>query len=183
MSKLENKVSRVLSLVLRHDPGSIGLALNEQGWAEVDELLVCLKRSGKAVDLEMLKKVVTNSSQQRFSFSEDGKLIRANEGHSFNIDLELEEKNPPENLYHGTADRFMEFIERGGLLKMKRDFVHLTSDPKIAHEAGGRQGVPVILEIGTKVMLDHGFRFYQAKNGVWLTDSVPPDYLTRRFRI
>ncbi len=183
MSQLENKTSRTLSLVLRHDPGSIGLSLDEKGWANVEELIEAMNRNKKPVDHDLLKRVVENNSQKRFSFSEDGLRVRANEGHSVPISLEMEEKPPPKFLYHGTTTRWMDLIEQQGLKKMKRSHVHLFVDPRDAHEVGNRQGKPTILEIPTKVMLDHGFKFYEAENGDWLIEEVPPDYLNRQFTL
>ncbi|MEP4077875.1 RNA 2'-phosphotransferase [Haloferula sp.] len=181
MSKSEQRISRVMSLVLRHDPGSIGLSLDENGWAEIEALVDCLRRDGKRVDRELIEKVVATSDKQRFRISEDGRLIRANQGHSIEIDFKLDEKPPPEWLYHGTAMKSMGPIKREGLLKGERQYVHLSIDKETARKVGSRHGKPVILEVAAQLMEKHGHRFYQAENGVWLTDHVPPDYLNQRF--
>ena len=181
MSKSQNRLSRTLSLVLRHDPGVIGLKLDEHGWARIDELLDCLNRKGKRIDLGLLEKIVVESDKQRFRISDDGKMIRANQGHSISIELDLEEEEPPEWLYHGTASRFMDAIEREGLQKQSRHHVHLSPDQEIARKVGARHGKPVVLEVAAQLMAKHGYRFFLSENGVWLTDAVPPDYLNQRF--
>lgn len=181
MSKTEQRISRVMSLVLRHDPASVGLTLDQNGWAEVDDLIACLNRDGKRVDREMIDRVVACSDKQRFRISDDGLSIRANQGHSVEIDLELEKKSPPEFLYHGTAAKSMGAIEREGLAKGLRHHVHLSSDKETAKKVGARHGKPVVLEVAAGMMEQHGHVFYLSENGVWLTDHVPPDYLIQRF--
>ena len=181
MSKSENRLSRTLSLVLRHDPGVIGLSLDDHGWARIDELLNCLNQKGKRIDRVLLEKIVVESDKQRFRISEDGMMIRANKGHSISIELDLEEKAPPQWLYHGTASRFMDAIEREGLQKQSRHHVHLCGDQETARKVGARHGKPVVLEVAAQLMVSHGYRFYQSENGVWLVDEVPPDYLNQRF--
>ncbi|MDA7881538.1 RNA 2'-phosphotransferase [Akkermansiaceae bacterium] len=181
MSKFENRLSRTLSLVLRHDPGAIGLQLDERGWAGIEELLRCLNNKGKRIDRALLEKIVASSDKQRFRISDDGLSIRANQGHSVCIELDLEEKAPPEFLFHGTASRFMSVIEREGLQKQSRHHVHLSSDQEAARKVGARHGKPVVLAVAAQLMVRHGYRFYLSENGVWLTDEVPPDYLNQRF--
>lgn len=183
MSKQNTKISRTLSLVLRHDPGAINLTLDSEGWAKVDELLACMVRDGKKIDHALLKKIVAESDKPRFRFSDDGERIRANQGHSIDVDLKMKEQSPPDLLYHGTTSRFMNIIANEGLKKMKRRHVHLSSDIRTAHAVGMRHGQPVIIEISARSMETHGFRFYLAENGVWLTEEVPPDYLNRRFSV
>ena len=183
MGKLENKISRTLSLVLRHDPASIGLTLDPQGWAKVSDLLTCLKKKGSKIDLLLLQKIVHDSAQKRFSFSGDRESIRANDGHSVPINYPFTEQSPPDVLYHSTALLHMDEIEISGLLKMARSHVHLFHDPRDAHIAGQRHGKHVILEIAARLMVKHGFKFYLSENNVWLTEEVPPDYLNRRFKI
>lgn len=180
MSRFINKLSRTLSLVLRHDPASIGLSLDREGWASVDELLACLNQRGRTIDRAALAQVVRENNKQRFRFSEDGLRIRANQGHSIEIDLKLKAQAPPDILYHGTASRFMPSIEREGLKKMTRQHVHLSADLRTAHSVGKRHGKPVVLEISADSMAGHGFVFYLSENGVWLTNEVPVDYLRRR---
>lgn len=170
-----------MSLVLRHDPDSIGLKLDENGWTPVEELIACLKRDGKRVDREMIARVVEKSDKQRFRISDDGTMIRANQGHSVAIDLKLEKKSPPKWLYHGTATRAMNSIEREGLLRQSRNHVHLSMDKETAKKVGSRHGRAVVLEVAAQMMEQHGFDFYQSENGVWLTEHVPPDYLNQRF--
>lgn len=170
-----------MSLVLRHDPGSIGLQLDENGWAGMEELIECLNRDGKQVDRGLIEKVVAGSDKQRFRISDDGCAIRANQGHSVAIDLKLEEKLPPEWLYHGTVAKCMRAIEREGLIKGARQHVHMSVDKVTARKVGARHGKPVVLEVGAQAMVRHEYKFYQAENGVWLTEHVPPDYLNQRF--
>ena len=181
MSKIEKRISRVMSLVLRHDPSSIGLSLDENGWAVVDELVVCLNRDGKRADRKMIETVVANSDKQRFRISEDGRLIRANQGHSVAIDLKMEKKSPPKWLYHGASAKSMGAIEREGLVKGSRQHVHLSPDKETAKKVGARHGKPVVLEVAAQMLEQHGYHFYLSENGVWLTDHVPPDYLNQRF--
>ncbi len=181
VSKFENQLSRFLSLILRHDPGSIGLQLDANGWAAMAELIDCMNRHGKRVDRAMILRVVETSDKQRFRLSDDGLSIRANQGHSIEIDLKLEEMSPPQWLYHGTAAKSMPAIVREGLSKKSRQHVHLSIDRATAKKVGARHGKPVVLEIAAQMMVQHGYRFYRAENGVWLTDHVPPDYLNQRF--
>ena len=183
MTKTEQKISRFLTLVLRHDPAAIGLTLDAHGWAKNDDLLRCLQQHGQNLTLEGLQNIVNGSPQQRFSFSDDGSQVRASQGHSVDIGLKLSPQIPPQFLYHGTATRFMEFIEREGLKKMTRQHVHLSAKPRTAHESGNRHRQPIILEISAETMSHHGLKFFLSENGVWLTDSVPPDYLNRRFQL
>ncbi|MBR9760988.1 RNA 2'-phosphotransferase [bacterium] len=181
MSKSQSRLSRTLSLILRHDPGVIGLILDDHGWARIDELLDCLNRKGKRVDRDLLEKIVAESDKQRFRISKDGKRVRANQGHSILIELNFEEKDPPQWLYHGTASRFMNAIEREGLQKQSRHHVQLSGDKDTARKAGARHGKPVVLEVAAQLMVSHGHQFFQSENGVWLVDEVPPDYLNQRF--
>ncbi len=169
-----------MSLVLRHDPGSIGLTLDENGWASVEELIECMNQNGRKVDRKMIQSVVETSDKQRFGISGDGFRIRANQGHSVAIDLKLAPKSPPKWLYHGTATKTMAAIEREGLVKQSRQHVHLSSDQVTARKVGARHGKPVVLEVMAEVMAQHGYKFFLAENGVWLTEHVPPDYLHQR---
>ncbi len=183
MSKFDNKVSRTLSLVLRHDPKSIGLTLDEDGWAVLDELVTGLQRDGKKLDREIIERVVANSDQQRFSISEDGLLIRANQGHSVEVNLSLEEKEPPTWLFHGTSLAALKSIEGEGIHRQERDYVHLTADQATARKCAQRKGKPVVIEVASKLMHKNGHVFYQADNGVWLTDHIPPDYMNKRAKL
>ncbi len=181
MSSFENQLSRFLSLVLRHDPSSIGLQLDENGWARLADLIACMKKHGKRVDQAMILRVVETSDPQRFRVSDDGVSIRANQGHSIAIELKLEKMAPPQWLYHGTAVKSMPAIVREGLRKQSRHHVALSVDRATAKKAGARHGKPVVLEIAAQLMAQHGYPFYHADNGVWFTDHVPPDYLNQRF--
>lgn len=183
MTKKEQRASRFLSLILRHDPSVIGIELDSQGWASVDDLLAALQAHRKPLTLNELKTIVHENSKSRFHFSDDGSHIRAAQGHSIEVDLQFTEQTPPDLLYHGTANRFMDLIERQGLMKMSRQHVHLTSDVRIAHDVGRRHGKPIILEVSAGPMSAHGHAFFLSANGVWLTESVPPDYLSRRFSL
>lgn len=169
----EKSLSKFLSLVLRHKPETIGLKLDANGWASVSEIL-----RGMKIEMSALEKVVAENDKQRFSFNADKTKIRANQGHSVKVDVELAEKVPPEILYHGTVERNAESIERRGLLKMKRLYVHLSADVETAKKVAGRRaGAAVIYEIFARQMYDAGFKFYQSENGVWLTEHVPPKFL------
>ena len=172
------KLSKFLSYVLRHQPGSIGLTLDAQGWAAVDELLAAAARHGDAITREELDEVVETNDKKRFAVSEDGTRIRASQGHSVEIELGYRPVTPPEVLYHGTTPKFLEAIRRDGLKRMNRHHVHLSSDRETATNVGSRRGKPVILEVATGEMARAGKLFYLSENGVWLTDDVPPAYLT-----
>jgi putative RNA 2'-phosphotransferase len=177
MSKNLKKYSKFMSLVLRHKPEEIGLELDENGWAKVDELLAKMQARGKDLDRSLLDEVVETNDKKRFAFSVDGQRIRASQGHSLKLDLGLEEKSPPEILYHGTATRNMEIIFKEGLKRMSRHHVHLSSDQQTAIAVGSRYGKPVILEVASEKMFEDGFKFFRAENGVWLTDNVPFKFL------
>lgn len=171
------KISKYLSLILRHRPDKIGLTLDAQGWADVDELLLKANQHGMAVTRPLLDEVVEHNDKQRFAFNVDGTRIRANQGHSIKIDLGLEPIAPPARLYHGTAARFLDSIQQQGLLRGKRDFVHLSPDEATARKVGARHGEPVVLTVDAGQMQADGFTFYRAANGVWLTLYVPREYL------
>ena len=171
------RLSKFLSRVLRHDPASIGLMLDAQGWGDVNELLAGAKRAGVPLTLERLKQVVAENDKQRFTLSADDRHIRANQGHSIPVDLGLEPVVPPERLYHGTADRFVDAIRREGLLPRRRNHVHLSPDEATATRVGARHGRPVVLVIEAARLHRAGHVFYLAENGVWLTDRVPPEYI------
>lgn len=170
------KISKFLSYVLRHHPDSIGLQLDAQGWAEVDELLTCAARANTPFSLTTLHEVVASNSKKRFSFNAAGTHIRANQGHSIPIDLQLEPRTPPAILYHGTATRFLAAIQREGLHPRKRHHVHLSADVATATAVGKRHGQVVILQIDAQQMQIDGCQFYCSENGVWLTNAVAPRY-------
>jgi putative RNA 2'-phosphotransferase len=163
--------------VLRHQPGQIGLTLDAQGWADVDELLLRANQHGVALTRPLLNAVVEQNDKQRFAFNVDGTRIRANQGHSIKIDLGLEPSAPPQYLYHGTATRFLASIQQHGLRRGKRDYVHLSPDEETARKVGARHGEAVVLVVKAGEMRAAGFVFYRAANGVWLTDRAPCEYL------
>jgi putative RNA 2'-phosphotransferase len=171
------KASKFLSLVLRHRPEVIGLDIDEHGWAQVDELIEGANRSGRRLNRELIEKVVARSDKQRYSLSPDGERIRANYGHSIPVDLKLEPVAPPERLFHGTAQRFLDSIKDRGLSPGKRLYVHLSPDRGAAIQVGQRHGRPVVLEVKAGAMQRDGYRFFKSGRGTWLTRRVPPVYL------
>jgi len=172
------KLSKFLSLILRHAPERAGLTLDVSGWTPVDDLLKALKGRGWDVSPEMLQGLVKADSKGRYAFSTDGKHIRANQGHSVEVDLGLSPVEPPEELYHGTVERLLDAILSEGLMPMERHHVHLSGDVQTATAVGSRRGKPVILVVNTKAMREVGHKFYQSANRVWLTETVPPSFLT-----
>ena len=170
------KISKFLSLLLRHQPQTIGLKLDAHGWADIDELIA--KSRKIRLTRALIDKVVAQNDKQRFIINEN--RIRANQGHSINVDLEFEAVMPPDMLYHGTATRFLDSIMKTGLSKQKRQHVHLSKEISTAIAVGKRHGKVVLLEIDSKKMFDNGYEFYLSENGVWLTDVVPVEYLKER---
>ena len=175
---MSKEVSRFLSLVLRHKPETIGIKLDKNGWVKVIDLLDKLQEHGKGITLDELKSIVDNNDKQRFGFSKDGIHIRANQGHSLNVDLQLKAVRPPSVLYHGTSKRFQKEIETDGLKKMNRDHVHLSEDVDVAINVALRRGKDyIIYKINSWHMDSNGIKFYKSENGVWLTDYVSHLYL------
>ena len=172
--------SKFLSLILRHKPQLIGLQLDEHGWADVDDLIRRVNRK-RPLDLPTLEQIVAQDEKQRYSFSADKKLIRANQGHSIAVDVELDELEPPKILYHGTGEKFASSIRAKGLLKMSRLYVHLSSDIDTATKVGSRHGVPKIFIVESGKMFADGCKFFRSVNGVWLTEHVPAKYLKESF--
>jgi putative RNA 2'-phosphotransferase len=172
------RISKFLSLVLRHQPETIGLVLDPEGWANVEELLQKTGAQGVPLTHELLREVVEMNDKQRFRFSEDGRSIRANQGHSVDVDLKLDRKEPPAMLFHGTADRFLASIRERGLTSGTRQHVHLSKDRDTAMKVGKRHGRPVVLEVRSEAMHHAGFLFFLSDNGVWLTESVPVVFLS-----
>lgn len=168
--------SRFLSLVLRHRPDLIGLSLDNAGWAQIDAL-VALSQSHRPLTRALIETVVAISDKQRFAISEDGLRIRANQGHSIDVDLALEAVAPPIHLYHGTATRFVEAIRREGLSRRSRHHVHLSADVDTAQRVGARHGRPVVLVVRAAEMAAAGRVFHRSANGVWLTDAVPVAFI------
>lgn len=173
----EVKVSKFLSLVLRHNPSILGIELDPNGWVSTAELLTKLKAKGHELTMSELKHLVETNSKKRFAFSADFEKIRANQGHSVNVDLGYRKQMPPNILYHGTADKNLDTILDKGISKMNRHHVHLSLDKMTAQKVGIRHGRPIILAIDAKNMAVKGFDFYISDNGVWLTDFVPPEFL------
>lgn len=175
------KTSIFISLILRHKPETIGISLDEHGWASVDELINGInKTDGYGIDMEMLEEIVRTDNKQRYSFNEDKTLIRANQGHSINVDVQLNEAEPPEQLFHGTGERFAAAIRKEGLKPMSRLYVHLSKDTETAEKVGSRHGKPHIFFVHTGKMYRAGYKFYLSENGVWLTKYVPPEFLEER---
>jgi putative RNA 2'-phosphotransferase len=171
------RVSKFLSLVLRHEPEEIGLTLDARGWADVDELIRLANAAGRRLDRPLLERVVAENDKKRFAFSDDGRRIRASQGHSVVVDLDLPPTSPPEFLYHGTATRFLDSIRATGLRPGSRQHVHLSADEAAATTVGRRHGVPVVLVVRAGEMAAAGHPFYRSANGVWLTERVPPEFL------
>ena len=178
MTKNERtKVSKFLSLVLRHKPETINLELDENGWADTQVLLTKINVNGIRLTLEGLKEIVETNDKKRFAFTSDLSKIRANQGHSIGVDLKLEEQAPPDMLYHGTADKNLESIKEKGLLKGQRHHVHLSENKSTAIQVGQRYGKPIVLTIRAGEMNQKGKKFLLSSNGVWLTDFVSSEYI------
>ena len=172
------ETSKFISLILRHKPEEIGITLDEHGWANVDELIEGIAKT-RIFDMSMLEEIVRTDEKQRYSFNEDKTLIRANQGHSIPVDVELEQKAPPEILYHGTGEKYVSSIEKQGLIPKSRLYVHLSADYDTAVKVGSRHGKPVVYTVAAGEMHKNGYIFYLSVNGVWLTKSVPPQFLQR----
>lgn len=170
--------SKFLSYVLRHKPEAIGLRLDDEGWADVDELIANAARNGERLTREVIGHVVAQNEKKRFALSDDGTRIRAVQGHSIAVDLRLEPVAPPERLFHGTATRFLDSIRQQGLRGGARQHVHLSADHDTAVAVGQRHGKPVVLEIDAARMAAAGHAFYRSENGVWLTGAVPVEFIT-----
>lgn len=175
--KRETQISKFMSLVLRHQPSAADLELDEHGWAKVHDII---NNEALPFSYDELVEVVQNNAKKRFDLDTEKGLIRANQGHSIDVDMEFEEKEPPALLYHGTTDKAWKAIQYSGIKKMKRQHVHLSPDTKTAYTvAQRRQGPFVVLVVDTVDMRKHGYKFFLSKNGVWLTDYVPARFLTR----
>ncbi|WP_435129493.1 RNA 2'-phosphotransferase [Actinacidiphila sp. bgisy144] len=171
------KVSKFLSLVLRHDPQAVGVTLDEAGWVGVGELLAACAAHGRRISRADLDHVVATNSKRRFAYSPDGRRIRASQGHSVPVELGLPATAPPDVLYHGTAAAAWPLIRQEGLRPMSRQDVHLSADPGTALRVGARHGRPVVLVVDAAGMAAAGQAFRVSDNGVWLTDAVPPRWL------
>ncbi len=173
-----NSTSKYISLILRHKPEVIGITLDEHGWANVDELIAGVSRT-HPLDMAGLEEIVRTDEKQRYSFNEDKTKIRANQGHSVPVDVELEAVMPPELLYHGTGEKYVASIDAQGLIPKTRLYVHLSGDYGTAVKVGARHGKPRIYQVHSGQMAVDGYTFYRSVNGVWLTKEVPVRYLTK----
>jgi len=171
------KISKFLSLVLRHEPEAIGIALSDEGWVDIDVLLEACRSSGRPIARTDLDAAVESNDKKRFTIEDD--RIRANQGHSISVDLSLEPVRPPQTLYHGTAKCFLESVISGGIKSMNRQHVHLSADFATAVSVGKRHGQPIVLTIDSQRMYETGHQFYFSKNEVWLTNYVPPMFVSR----
>ncbi len=171
--------SRFMSLILRHKPEAIGISLDEHGWADVGELIAGIARTHE-FNMDILEKIVRTDEKQRYSFNEDKTLIRANQGHSVPVDVELEEAEPPAELWHGTGGKYVSSIDVQGLIPKSRLYVHLSKDRDTAVRVGRRHGELVLYIVRAGEMYRDGCRFYLSKNGVWLTKRVPVKYLVKQ---
>jgi putative RNA 2'-phosphotransferase len=171
------KISRKLSYILRHHPDEIGLQLDEQGWGSVAYILSNLKIAGGLLSIDALKEVVETNDKKRFAFNADFSMIRANQGHSIEVELGYTAQEPPALLFHGTASKSLQSIKGQGLVKGSRHHVHLSTDETTAKKVGQRHGSPVILKVKAKSMYEAGYVFFLTENGVWLTDFVPIQFI------
>tara|TARA_R110000824_G_scaffold354138_3_gene541231 strand:- start:5794 stop:6312 length:519 start_codon:yes stop_codon:yes gene_type:complete len=164
--------ARFLTLLLRHKPETIGLKLDKYGWAKISDLI-----KNPDFTAASIHKIIKEDNKGRFALSDDMKRVRACQGHSFEVDLQLESQRPPDVLYHGTTHTFVGAISKEGLKKMQRNHVHLSTDFGTAVSVGGRRGHPMVLEVDTHEMFEDKYEFFLSQNGVWLTDHVPPQYI------
>ena len=171
-------ISRYIALVLRHKPETIGISLDEHGWADVEELIKGISKTYE-FNMDMLEEIVATDNKQRYSFNEDHTLIRANQGHSVSVDVELEEVEPPETLFHGTGEKYTASIDEQGLIPKSRLYVHLSTDRETAVKVGQRHGKPVVYVVKSGEMHKDGYVFFRSVNGVWLTKEVPVKFLVK----
>lgn len=172
------ETSKYISLILRHKPETIDISLDEHGWANVQELIDGVSKT-HPLTMELLEEIVATDDKQRFSFNEDKSLIRANQGHSIPVDVELERVVPPEYLYHGTGEKYVDSIDETGLIPKSRLYVHLSADQDTAVKVGKRHGKAVIYKVLAGRMSEDGYEFYKSVNNVWLTKEVPVKYLVK----
>lgn len=173
------ETSKFISLILRHKPETIGITLDEHGWADVSELIEGINKT-TPFNMEMLQEIVSTDNKQRYSFNDDKTLIRANQGHSIPVDVELKKAVPPEVLYHGTGEKYVTSIDKEGLIPKSRLYVHLSKNEETALNVGKRHGKPVVYKVDAKRMAEAGYEFFLSVNGVWLTKAVPKEYLSRK---
>ena len=177
MAASPEQIGRYLSFLLRHRPDAIGLELDVGGWACIDDLVQLTARSQTPLSREAIEHVARTNDKQRYTISDDGVRIRANQGHSFAVDLDLVAIAPPAVLFHGTATRFLAAIREQGLLPMGRQHVHLSAQREVATDVGRRHGSAVVLVVDAAAMHAAALPFFRSANGVWLTASVPPRFL------
>lgn len=175
MNDLE--LSKFIALILRHKPETIGITLDEHGWADVQDLIEGINKTA-SLTVDQLEVIVRTDNKQRYSFNEDHTLIRANQGHSVPVDVEPERKTPPDILYHGSGEKYKASILKQGLIPKSRLYVHLSGDQLTAETVGKRHGKPIIFRVDARHMEENGFDFFISANKVWLTKAVPPEYLT-----
>ena len=175
-----DNLGRYISLILRHKPDVIGISIDEHGWANVDEFINGINNTNNYINMEILEEIVQTDTKQRYSFNEDKTLIRANQGHSIPVDVELEAVEPPEYLYHGTGQKYVESIDEQGLVPKSRLYVHLSKDEETAINVGTRHGNPIIYIVQSGQMFKDGYEFFKSVNGVWLIKHVPTKYLTKK---
>jgi len=173
----KKRISKLMSLSLRHQPEAIGIDLDEHGWTKTTELIAGLNRAGYQITVDELKEVVATNDKQRFKFSDDEQFIRANQGHSIKVDVQLSECQPPAILYHGTVSKYIQSIKEKGLIPKGRLYVHLSEEKETAYSVGSRRGQPIILTINAQKMHDDGIKFYKSENDVWLTEAIPTEYI------
>ena len=172
----DRDVSVYISLILRHKPEVIGIELDEHGWASVDELIKGVNKT-YSLDMEGLERIVAEDKKQRYSFNDDKTLIRANQGHSINVDVELKKASPPEILWHGTGEKYVASILDQGLIPKSRLYVHLSKDYDTAVKVGSRHGKPVVFKIYAGRMAEGGYEFFMSENGVWLAKHIPKEFI------
>ncbi|AXG68738.1 RNA 2'-phosphotransferase [Kordia sp. SMS9] len=177
MSKKNKSISKFLSYVLRHHPGKLGITLDENGWTSVAVLLEKINVEPYSLSMQELEDVVAMNNKKRFAFNENKTMIRANQGHSVDIDLALQPKEPPRYLYHGTVEKFINSIQEKGLIKGTRQHVHLSVDKETAVNVGSRRGKPIILTVRSGEMHAQNHALYQSENGVWLIEAVPKEFI------
>lgn len=177
MEKQLKHTSKFISLVLRHKPEEIDLQLDANGWAPVQELIIKMNAAGVPIDADLLHTIVDSNDKNRFAFNADQTMIRASQGHSIEVELNLTPVEPPAILYHGTTEKYLESIFSSGLQKQSRQYLHLSATIEAAKTVGSRHGKPVILSINAKEMYAAGFKFYLSANNVWLADEVPVNYI------
>lgn len=171
------KLGKYLSLILRHKPDVIGIELDKYGWAVIDELIEGINKTGRFINEEILDEIVETNNKKRYQYNDDHTKIRANQGHSINVNVDLQERIPPNPLYHGTALNYLDKIKQLGITKMNRLHVHLSKDIETAKNVGKRHGQPIVLVIDTKAMVEDGYVFYFSNNGVWLCNDIDYKYI------